>query len=138
MSDRHDDYESPLVTRYAGEAMRRLFSARRRILAWRDLWIALADVERELGLPVTEAQVEALRAARERIDFDKAAAYEARFRHDVMAHVHAFGDEAPVARGILHLGATSCFVTVIRSPSARWHSRYFTRLAIRRKASVLC
>jgi adenylosuccinate lyase len=111
VSDRHDDYESPLATRYAGEAMRRLFSARHRILTWRDLWIALAEAEHELGLPVAPEQIAALRAGRERIDFEKAAAYEARFRHDVMAHVHAFGDEAPSARGIIHLGATSCFVT---------------------------
>ena len=111
MSDRHDDYESPLVTRYAGAPMRRLFSARRRIEIWRDLWIALASAEHELGLPITAEQVEALRGARDDIDFDKAAAYEARFRHDVMAHVHAFGDAAPEARGILHMGATSCFVT---------------------------
>ncbi len=111
MSDRHDDYESPLATRYAGAVMRRLFSARRRIEVWRDLWIALAEVERELGLPITAAQIDALRAARDRIDFENAARYEARFRHDVMAHVHAFGDEAPEARGIVHLGATSCFVT---------------------------
>ena len=111
MSDLHDEYENPLATRYAGEAMRRLFSPRRRILTWRRLWIWLAEAERELGLAITEGQLAELRAGLERVDFDAAARYEKRFRHDVMAHVHAFGDEAPAARPILHLGATSCFVT---------------------------
>jgi adenylosuccinate lyase len=107
----HDEYRSPLASRYAGEAMRRLFSDRRRIRAWRDLWIWLAESERELGLRITEAQTAALAAARDEIDFAKAAEYERRFRHDVMAHIHAFGDAAPAARGVIHLGATSCFVT---------------------------
>jgi adenylosuccinate lyase len=109
--DEHDEYENPLATRYAGEAMRRTFSARHRIRTWRRLWIWLAESERALGLPVEEAQIEAMRAALERIDFAAAARYEKRFRHDVMAHVHAYADEAPAARPILHLGATSCYVT---------------------------
>ena len=106
-----DEYQSPLATRYAGEAMRTLFSERRRILTWRRLWIWLAEAERDLGLPVTAAQVDALKAGLDHVDFAKAAEYEARFRHDVMAHVHAFGDAAPTARGVIHLGATSCYVT---------------------------
>ena len=111
MSDAHDEYENALATRYAGEPMRRLFSARHRILTWRRLWISLAESERALGLAVTEEQIAAMRAGLERIDFEAAARYEKRFRHDVMAHVHAFGDAAPAARPILHLGATSCYVT---------------------------
>ncbi len=111
MSSGRDEYQSPLSTRYAGIEMRRLFSERRRVRTWRALWIALARAEHELGLGVTAAQVEALEAAADDIDFERAASYEARFRHDVMAHVHAFGDVAPEARGVIHLGATSCYVT---------------------------
>jgi adenylosuccinate lyase len=109
--DEFELYASPLVTRNASEAMCRLFGARRRIQAWRDIWIALAMAERALGLPITAKQIAALKKARDRIDFAKAADYEAKFRHDVMAHVHAFGDAAPAARGIIHLGATSADIT---------------------------
>jgi adenylosuccinate lyase len=104
-------YESPLGARYAGKAMQALFSARTRIRTWRKLWIALAKHERELGLPITEKQLAELEAHVDDIDFAKAADYEAKFRHDVMAHVHAYGDVAPSAKGIIHLGATSCYVT---------------------------
>lgn len=104
-------FDSPLAARYASRAMAELFSPRRRILVWRDLWIALAESERELGLPIREDQIAALRAARERIDWARAEALERELRHDVMAHVHAYGEQAPSARGILHLGATSCDVT---------------------------
>ena len=104
-------YENPLVTRYAGKAMREIFSSRRRTLAWRDLWIALARSEAELGLDISEEQLAELEARREDIDLDAVAAYEKDLRHDVMAHVHHYGDVAPSARGILHLGATSCYVT---------------------------
>ena len=106
-----DEYSSPLVTRYAGGEMRRLFSPRTRVESWRRLWIWLAEAEQELGLEITDQQIAEMQAAATNIDFDKAAEYEARFRHDVMAHVHAFGDVAPAARGVIHLGATSCFVT---------------------------
>jgi adenylosuccinate lyase len=106
-----DEYRSPFSSRYASEGMRRLFSERSRVTTWRRLWVWLAEAERELGLPVTAAQVEALRAKVDDVDFAKAAEYEARFRHDVMAHVHAFGDAAPAARGVIHLGATSCTIT---------------------------
>jgi len=110
MSD-HDSYSSPLGSRYASAAMRRNFGERTRIGHWRRLWLVLAQCERELGLPITEAQVAAIAAHQEDIDFAAAAAHESRLRHDVMAHVHALGDVAPEARPILHLGATSCFVT---------------------------
>jgi adenylosuccinate lyase len=103
----HDGYQSPLETRNASQAMRRTWSARRKFSLWRRIWLALAESEREIGLPVSEAQVAELAAHLDDIDFDAAARHEARLRHDVMAHVHAFGDVAPNARGIIHLGMTS-------------------------------
>lgn len=107
----HDEYASPLGARYASAAMLRLWSPRTRHRLWRELWLALAEAERELGVAIPEEAIRAMRAAVDNIDFDAAAAYERRFRHDVMAHVHAFGDAAPAARGVIHLGATSAFVT---------------------------
>lgn len=107
----HSTYENPLITRYASAAMSTLWSARTRYATWRRLWVALAEAERELGLHISAAQVEALRAAVDDIDFEAAARYERELRHDVMAHVHAYGDRCPEARGIIHLGATSCYVT---------------------------
>lgn len=107
----HDHYQSPLSTRYAGEAMRTCFSERRKFLTWHRIWLALAESQRELGLPISEAQLAELRANLEWIDFELAARYERELRHDVMAHVHAWGERCPGARGILHLGATSCDVT---------------------------
>jgi adenylosuccinate lyase len=110
MSD-HDTYQNPLVTRYASRAMAELWSSQRKFSTWRRLWVALAEAERALGLPITDAQVEALRANVDDIDFEAARRHEKRLRHDVMAHVHTLGDAAPGARAIIHLGATSCFVT---------------------------
>jgi len=102
---------SPLGTRYASPAMQRLWGAARRIGLWRRLWIALAEAERELGLAIPAEAIAQMRATADDVDFAKAAEYEARIRHDVMAHVHAFGDAAPAARPFIHLGATSAFVT---------------------------
>jgi adenylosuccinate lyase len=110
VSDPHDRYESPLASRYASDEMLALFSPRARALLWRDLWIALAEAERELGLPVSEAQIAELRAKRDAIDFDAVRAREATTRHEVMAHLHAYGAVAPGAAPILHLGATSAYV----------------------------
>ncbi|HOV59601.1 MAG TPA: adenylosuccinate lyase [Candidatus Hydrogenedentes bacterium] len=110
MTDK-DRYVSPLVERVATPEMVELFSPRRKFSTWRRCWLALAEAEKELGLPITDAQLDAMRAHLDDIDFEAAAAYERRFRHDVMAHIHAFGDVAPEARPIIHLGATSCFVT---------------------------
>jgi len=105
-------YRSPLGQRYATPAMLTNWSDRRRALLWRDLWIALAEAEQALGLPVSAGQVAALRAAREEIDFSRVAELEAEVRHDVMAHVRHFGEKAGAdAAKIIHLGATSCFVT---------------------------
>jgi len=104
-------YDNPLVSRYASAQMTRIFSPQRRHSTWRRLWVALAEAQAELGLPIRPEQIEAMREKVEQIDLQAAAEYERRFRHDVMAHVHSFGDAAPQARGIIHLGATSCFVT---------------------------
>ncbi|MBV8318295.1 MAG: adenylosuccinate lyase [Planctomycetaceae bacterium] len=106
-----ETYENPLISRYASREMARLWSPQRKFSTWRRLWVALAEAERVLGLNISEAQVAALRAQVDAIDFDAARAHERRLRHDVMAHVHTFGDAAPEARPIIHLGATSCFVT---------------------------
>ncbi len=103
-------YNNPLITRYASRAMQENFSDEKRIRLWRKLWIALAESEMELGLNITPEQVAELKAHAEDIDFDAAAKYEHLVRHDVMAHVHAYGDVAPNAKGIIHLGATSCYV----------------------------
>ena len=110
MSD-HQTYQNPLVTRYATRPMAELWSSQRKFSTWRKLWVALAEAEQALGLAITDAQVDALRANVDAIDFDAAKAYEKRLRHDVMAHVHTLGDAVPEARGIIHLGATSCYVT---------------------------
>ncbi len=107
----HDIYENPLITRYASTAMARLWSAQKKHSTWRKLWVALAEAQQELGLEITDAQLEEMRAHVDEIDFERAAQYELEQRHDVMAHVHAFGDQCPTARPIIHLGATSCFVT---------------------------
>ncbi|HVM43070.1 MAG TPA: lyase family protein, partial [Gemmatimonadales bacterium] len=106
-----DRYDSPLGTRYASPAMQRLWGAQTRIGLWRRLWIALAEAERELGLAIPEEALAQMRAHADDVDFARAAEYEARLRHDVMAHVHAFGDAAPAARPFIHLGATSAYVT---------------------------
>ena len=107
----HDVYDNPLISRYASNEMSRLWSPQIRHSTWRRLWVALAEAERELGLDISQTQVDELRAHVDDIDFAAAAAYEKRLRHDVMAHVHAYGDQCPTARSIIHLGATSCYVT---------------------------
>lgn len=103
----NDVYQSPLVARNASREMAALFSPSRRALTWRRIWLALAEAEREMGLPISQAQIRALRSNLESIDFNSIAKHEKRLRHDVMAHLHAYGDVAPTARGVLHLGATS-------------------------------
>ena len=104
-------YDNPLITRYASREMAELFGPQKKFGTWRRLWLALAEIESELGLPVNAEQLDDMRAHLDDIDFEKAAEYEKKLRHDVMAHVHTFGDAAPKARPIIHLGATSCFVT---------------------------
>ena len=111
MATDHDNYQSPLAGRYASKAMRHLFSANHRIGIWRRLWLALAESQQELGLAITDAQLDELRGTLDDIDHEAANRFERELRHDVMAHVHTWGEQCPEARAILHLGATSCFVT---------------------------
>ena len=106
----HARYESPLSSRYASDQMQYIFSPDKKFSTWRRLWVALARAEMELGLPVTAEQVAELEAHLTDIDYEKAAQYEKKLRHDVMAHVHTYGDLCPKAMPIIHLGATSCYV----------------------------
>ena len=106
----NDNYTSPLSSRYASKEMQFIFSPDNKFRTWRKLWIVLAETEQELGLPITDEQLAELKAHAEDIDYVAAAAYEKKLRHDVMAHVHTYGDCCPTARGIIHLGATSCYV----------------------------
>jgi adenylosuccinate lyase len=106
----HSVYENPLCSRYAGEKMQQIFSADKKFSTWRKLWIALAESEKELGLLISDEQIAEMKAHIYDIDYEKARKYESQFRHDVMAHVHAYGDVCPSAKGIIHLGATSCYV----------------------------
>ena len=107
----YERYESPLISRYASEEMTTLFSQQKRVETWRRLWLALAEAEHELGLPITEEQLQDLAAHLTDIDFACAAQREKEVRHDVMAHIYTYGKAAPSAAGIIHLGATSCYVT---------------------------
>lgn len=111
MTQEHLNYDNPLIARYASGEMSRLWGPQKKFETWRKLWIALAEAEVELGLPITQEQINELKAHQSDIDFTKAAEYEKKLRHDVMAHIHTYGDACPNARGIIHLGATSCFVT---------------------------
>ena len=103
-------YESPLSSRYASDEMQAIFSADKKFTTWRKLWVALARAEMELGLPVTQEQVDELEAHINDIDYQRAAQWEKKLRHDVMAHVHTYGELCPKAMPIIHLGATSCYV----------------------------
>jgi adenylosuccinate lyase len=105
-----DQYSHPLSERYSSREMQAVFSPRRRFGTWRRIWLALAESQRDLGLDIPAEAIDQMRAGLEELDLAKAAEYERRFRHDVMAHVHLFGDVAPAARGIIHLGATSAFI----------------------------
>lgn len=107
----HEQYQNPLISRYASKEMSRLWSPQSIHSTWRRLWVVLAEAERELGLSISSEQVESLRGAVDSIDFARAAQFERELRHDVMAHVHTYGEQCPTARGIIHLGATSCYVT---------------------------
>src|SRR5581483_3264431 len=118
MTDPHV-YDNPLITRYAGRPMVELWGPQRKHATWRRLWLALAEAEHELGLTaadgttprITADQLAALRDHLDDIDFTNATEHEKRLRHDVMAHIHTLGEAAPAAREIVHLGATSCYVT---------------------------
>lgn len=106
----HNSYESPFCTRYASDEMQYLFSADKKFKTWRRLWIALAKAEKTLGLDITDAQITELKANADNINYDEAEQREQLVRHDVMAHVYAYGLQCPTAKGIIHLGATSCYV----------------------------
>ncbi|MDO4325283.1 MAG: adenylosuccinate lyase [bacterium] len=106
----YDKYQSPLSERYASREMQYIFSPDMKFKTWRKLWVALAETEHELGLPVTEEQIEELKAHQDDINYDVAKEREKLVRHDVMSHVYAYGVQCPKAKGIIHLGATSCYV----------------------------
>lgn len=106
----HDKYESPLSSRYASDEMQYLFSPDKKFKTWRRLWIALAEAEKELGLEITDEQIAELKAHADDINYDVAKEREKQVRHDVMSHVYAYGVQCPKAKGIIHLGATSCYV----------------------------
>lgn len=106
----HDTYVSPLCTRYCSDEMKRIFSDDEKFSTWRKLWVALAESELELGINITAQQIEQLKQNIYNIDYEAAAKYESSLRHDVMAHIKAYGDCCPDAKGIIHLGATSCYV----------------------------
>ena len=106
----NDRYQSPLSERYASKEMQYIFSPDKKFRTWRRLWIALAETEKELGLPITEEQIEELKAHADDINYDVAKEREKVVRHDVMSHVYAYGTQCPKAKGIIHLGATSCYV----------------------------
>ncbi len=105
-----DRYQSPLSERYASKEMQYIFSPDMKFRTWRRLWIALAETEKELGLPITQEQIDELKAHQDDINYDVAKAREKEVRHDVMSHVYAYGQQCPKAKGIIHLGATSCYV----------------------------
>ena len=105
-----DTYESPLASRYASREMLYIFSPDKKFTTWRRLWIALARAEKELGLPITQGQIDELEREKDHINYDLAQEKERELRHDVMAHIHAYGAQCPSAMPILHLGATSCYV----------------------------
>src|SRR5262249_51835947 len=112
-------YDNPLVTRYAGRAMAELWGPQRKFSTWRRLWLALAEAQQELGLlgddggspRIRPEQLDELRRHLDDIDFATAERHERRLRHDVMAHIHTYGEACPGARDVIHLGATSCYVT---------------------------
>ena len=106
----YESYRSPLETRYASAALRAIWSPQRKYSTWRRLWLALAEAQRELGLNITQEQVDQLAAHLDDIDYEAAASYEEEVQHDVMAHILALGDAAPAARPIIHLGTTSQYV----------------------------
>ena len=106
----NDKYVSPLSERYASKEMQYIFSPDMKFKTWRKLWIALAETEKELGLNITQEQIDELKAHADDINYDVAKAREKEVRHDVMSHVYAYGVQSPKAKGIIHLGATSCYV----------------------------
>ena len=118
-----DRYTSPLSERYASKEMQYIFSQDMKFRTWRRLWIALAETEKELGLNITQEQIDELKAHADDINYDVAKAREKEVRHDVMSHVYAYGVQCPKAKGIIHLGATSCYVGDNTVRCIRWKMR---------------
>ena len=110
MSENYNSYVSPFCSRYASKEMKYIFSPDMKFRTWRKLWIALAESEMELGLPITQEQIDELKANADNINYEVAEAREKLVRHDVMSHVYAYGQQCPKAEPIIHLGATSCYV----------------------------
>lgn len=106
-----NQYQSPLTARYASKEMSEIFSASYKYTTWRKLWVALAEAQKSLGLPITDAQINEMKSHIHDIDYERAKAHEKHLHHDVMAHIHTYGDQCPLAKPIIHLGATSCYVT---------------------------
>ncbi|HEY0306457.1 MAG TPA: adenylosuccinate lyase, partial [Longimicrobiales bacterium] len=127
-------YQNPLIERYASDEMSRIFSAATKFSTWRRLWLALAEAQQELGLPISDEALGAMRAHLDDIDLKRAGELEKRFRHDVMAHVHLFGEAAPAAKAVIHLGATSAFVT---DNSELMQHEQALRLVLRRLISCI-
>ena len=127
-------YRDPLVGRYASAEMARVFAEETRFILWRQLWVALAEAERELGLPIDESQIADLRANIENLNLERARQIEREVRHDVMSHVRAYAEQCPSAGGVIHLGATSCFVT---DNSELWQIREGLRLVRARLVAVI-
>src|SRR5574344_598743 len=111
MQQDYHAYQNPLTGRYASREMSENWSPQRKHSTWRRLWLALAESEQALGLDITDEQLNQMRAHLDDIDFEAAEQEEALLRHDVMSHIHVFGAQCPAAKPIIHLGATSCFVT---------------------------
>ncbi len=135
----HDIYENPLCRRYASREMQEIFSDDRKFSTWRKLWIALAEAEKELGLPITDEQIAEMKAHVDTVDYAVADAREKEVRHDVMAHIYAFGKDCPTAKPIIHLGATSCYVgdntDIILQKEALLRIRYLLLKAVAALAS---
>ena len=111
----NDRYQTPLAERYASKEMQYIFSPDKKFRTWRRLWIALAESEKELGLNITDEQIAELKAHQDDINYEDAKKREAEVRHDVMSHVYAYGLQCPKAKGIIHLGATSCMLVITQT-----------------------
>lgn len=131
-------YESPFHTRYASDEMQYLFSSDKKFSTWRELWIALAESEQELGLPISDQQIEEMKAHTKDIDYEIASAREKEVRHDVMAHVYAYGLQCPLAKPIIHLGATSCYVGDNTDLMIMYEALHLLRNKLSRAIRSLC
>ena len=120
----NDRYQTPLAERYASKEMQYIFSPDKKFRTWRRLWIALAESEKELGLNITDEQIAELKAHQDDINYEDAKKREAEVRHDVMSHVYAYGLQCPKAKGIIHLGATSCYRSEERRVGKECRSRW--------------